>query len=69
MELGLAWLGKGGRREGKGKGIDGRDHLLKGFHGRVDFGAGGDVVFDFVDKGRVGDAARVGGRIFAVVGC
>lgn len=45
-----------------------RDHFLKGFHRRLGFGAGGDVVFDFVDKGRVRDAARVGGRIFAVGG-
>lgn len=60
------WERGGKRKEG---GIDGRDHFLEGFHRRVDFGSGGDVVFDFVDEGRVGDAARVGGRIFAVVGC
>lgn len=51
-------------REGKGRDV--RDHFLEGFHGRVDVGAGGDVVFHFVDERRVGDAARVGGGIFAV---
>ncbi len=52
---------------GNGSGRDRRDHLLEALHRAVDFGARGDVVFDFVDEGRVGYPSRVRGGVFAVV--
>ena len=41
-----------------------RYHLLKVLEGALDFGARRNIVFDLVDERRVGDASRVGGRIF-----
>ena len=35
------------------------DHLLERAEGRLDLGAGGDVVADIVDEGRYGDPVRV----------
>lgn len=52
-------------REGNGHA---RDHLLEALEGGLDIVAGGDIVLDLVDKGRVGNAARVGGSIFAAEG-
>ena len=42
-----------------------RDHLLEAAHRALDLGARGDIVLDLVDERREGDAAGVGGGIFA----
>ena len=56
------WVGRSSELRG---GVDVRDHLLEALHRAVDLCPRGDVVLDFVDEGREGDAARVGGRVFA----
>jgi len=47
------------------EGSDVRNHLFEVVDCLFDFGAVGDIVFDLVDEGRIGNAAGVGWRIFA----
>jgi hypothetical protein len=43
-----------------------RNHLLKAAQCAFHISAGGDIVFHAVDKGGVGDAARISWGVFAV---
>lgn len=47
-------------------GQDIRDHLLEALEGAFHICASGNIIFDFVDKWRIWNAARVGRGIFAV---